>query len=173
VKSTVAAVAQMRAGPIVLVWAVGETDRGPAVEALTAFARSVAATRLPFVFVAFDPRVDSDGNARQVADRLGGREISCVVVLDALQGAALRFQSANGDLIPAFDLYAEMAEAPHQLTRATLAPDANDWPGIRPFIEHRSIVITGTGGAGDLRADASATLGYLAGRLALDAEELR
>ena len=49
---------------------------------------------------------------------------------------------------------------------------AFDWPGIRPFLDTRSVIVQGDGSAGDLRADAAATLGYLFGRLALGAEEL-
>jgi hypothetical protein len=46
------------------------------------------------------------------------------------------------------------------------------WPGAAPYIEDRAIIVTGTGGAGDPRADAAALIGYLAGRRFLGAEEL-
>jgi hypothetical protein len=94
-----------------------------------------------------------------------------VVVIDDLDGEALRFTTANGDLIPAFDLYADKADARHVTTTAT-AP-IGGLPDVVPFIDQRTVVMSGSGGASDLRPDAVAVIGYLAGRIALGAEELR
>jgi hypothetical protein len=182
VRSLVGATAEALSGDrgrptrAVLVWAVLRPEGArSALDAMVALARSVATSGIPVVFVAFDPTIDPDGNAAAVAERLAGVDTTFVVVLDALEGSALQFRSVNGDLIAAFDLYTERAGARHVATRTTIDPNAQsyDWPGIRPFIRERSIVMTGTGGDGDLRGDAAATLGYMAGRLALGAEELR
>lgn len=160
----------------VLIWAVTPPGGShAALDAAVAVARSLKDRDVRLVFVAFDPTIDPDGNAAAVAERLGERKISFVVVLDALEGAALRTRSVNGDLIAGFDLYADRAGARHIPTRTTIDPNNTgyEWPGIRPFVDLRSIVVSGDGTAGDLRIDAAATIGYLAGRLALDAEELR
>ncbi len=183
IKSVVGATRQALPSPdgrntrrAVLVWAVARPDgAGPAVDVAAAVARSIAARAVPVAFVAFDPRIDPDGNADLVAHRLAGTQVSFVVVIDGLTGTALRFRSVNGDVIAALDRYAERVGARHVPTRVTIDPNKQDyaWPGIRPFLRDRSIVMSGTGGAGDLRPDAAATLGYLCGRLALGAEELR
>jgi len=44
--------------------------------------------------------------------------------------------------------------------------------GIAPFADVRSVLAESAGGSGDLRPDAAAFVGYLAGRLSLGAEEL-
>jgi hypothetical protein len=116
--------------------------------------------------------VDPSANARDVAAVLAGRRITLVLVLDALDGDALRFATTFGDLIPAFDLYADKAGAAHVVTRSVVNTGTWTWPGRAPFIEARAILISGAGGAGDRRADASAVIGYFAGRLALGAEEV-
>lgn len=114
--------------------------------------------------------MDSKANARAVADVLRDRRIALVVVLERLDGTALRFTTANGELIPALDLYAEKAAARHEVTRTTAS--ATVVSEVAPLIELKTVVVTSTGGKGDLRADAAALVGYLAGRLALGAEEL-
>jgi len=115
--------------------------------------------------------VDPRANAQAVSQVLGPRRIDLVVVIDELDGDALRFTTANGDLIPAFDLYADKADARHVTTTAT-AP-IGELTNVVPFIDQPTVVVTGSGGASDLRPDAAALIGYLAGRLALGAEELR
>ncbi len=162
----------------IVVWAVARgTTRGghAAADALAAVARAAGRRGAPLIFVAFDPTVDPSGNAAQIADLLRGRRIDLLVVLDDLVGARLSFRSAYGDLIPAFDLYADRAGADHAITRSTVNPNTQTWtwPGAAPFIQTPAIVMSGEAGSGDLRADAAATIGYLAGRAALGAEELR
>jgi hypothetical protein len=91
-------------------------------------------------------------------------------VLDQLDGSALKFTTANGELIPALDLYAERAGARHDVTRTTAS--AAVVSDIAPLLDVKTVVVSGNGGSGDLRGDAAALVGYLAGRLALGAEEL-
>jgi hypothetical protein len=43
---------------------------------------------------------------------------------------------------------------------------------LAPLLEFKTVIVSGNGGSGDLRPDAAALVGYLAGRLALGAEEL-
>ena len=123
-------------------------------------------------FVVFDRAADPLGNARQVADLLGRPRWDLIIVLDDLEGERLRFSTISADLIPAFDEYAQRSGARAQLTRGSVGDDFT-WPGIQAFPKSRSVVVTGSGGAGDLRADAAALLGYIAGRDALGAPELR
>lgn len=157
----------------VLVWAVRHPAAPhPAADVAAALARELVARGAPFIFVDFDPSVDPNGNARSVADVLKDRRIALILVLDGVDGTALRFTTIYGDLIPAVDLYAEKAGAPHVITRSTQRTDNWSWPGIAPFVEHKTIVVSGNGGDGDLRTDAAALVAYLAGRLALGAEEL-
>jgi hypothetical protein len=122
------------------------------------------------VFVDFDPAVDPKANAKAVAAALEDRRISLVIVLDKLDGNALKFTTANGELIPALDMYADKAAARHELTRTTATATAVS--DIAPLLDYKTVVVSGNGGAGDLRPDAAAFVGYLAGRLALGAEEL-
>jgi len=161
----------------IVVWAVlhpsSVGDREP-IEAMVAAARAIAGRSTPLIFVAFDPSVDAAGNARMVADVVRARTIGLVIVLDDLVGSALQFRTPFGDLVPAFDRYADKAGVPHLLTRGTVSRDSElwTWPGIAPFIDDRSIVVSGAGAAGDLRAATAALLAYVAGRAALGAEEL-
>jgi peptide/nickel transport system permease protein len=156
----------------VLVWRQRNPDEpnSPTRDVLAALARTFADRRVPFIFVDFDPAVDVKLNAKAVAEALKDRRITLVVVIDRLDGTALRFTTANGDLIPALDLYAEKAAARHELTRTTASASAAS--EFAPLIEFKTVVVTGNGGSGDLRPDAAALVGYLAGRLALGAEEL-
>jgi hypothetical protein len=157
----------------VLVWAVRRPGAAhPAADVLGALVGSLVARRVPFVFVDFDVSVDPNGNARMVADALKDRRIALILVLDALDGSDLRFTTPFGELVPAIDHYAEKASAPHIVTRATQDPTRWTWPGIAPFAETKAVLIAGAGGGGDLRADAAALIGYIAGRYALGAEEL-
>jgi hypothetical protein len=155
----------------VLVWAVRRGAVHPTTDVLQALARSPAGRSVPFIFVDFDPSIDARGNIAKIAEVLAGRRISLVVVLDKLEGNALRFTTPYGDLIPAMDLYAENAGARHVTTRATAAP--GELAGeTAPFIDVKTVLVQGQGVNDDLRPDAAALLGYLAGRVALGAEEL-
>jgi hypothetical protein len=156
--------------PRVLVWANRGTGSGDARDVLLALARSLEDRSVPFILVDFDPSIDAKGNVSRVAAALAGRRVALVVVLDKLKGTALRFTTANGDLIPAMDLYAEKAGARHvaTITTATLSEVA----GAAPLVDVRTVIVQGDGQAGDLRPDAASFLGYLAGRVALSAEEL-
>jgi peptide/nickel transport system permease protein len=156
----------------VLIWRqrnLGELNSATS-DVLAALARTFAERRAPFIFVDFDPAVDVKLNAKAVAQALIDRRIALVIVLDRLEGTALKFTTANGDLIPALDLYAEKAVARHELTRTTASASAAS--EFAPLIEFKTVIVSGNGGAGDLRPDAAALVGYLAGRLALGAEEL-
>jgi ABC-type dipeptide/oligopeptide/nickel transport system permease subunit len=164
------------AAPRVLVWAVTPGTRlssRPALDALAATIRALAdRTGEEVAFVVFDRAADPLGNARQIADLLGRTRWDLIIVLDDLEGERLRFSTISSDLIPAFDEYAQRSGARAQLTRGPVGDDFT-WPGIQAFPKSRSVVVTGSGGAGDLRADAAALLGYIAGREALGAPELR
>lgn len=172
VTSLVGEVADVPGDPaLILVWAVRRPgERNQSADVLTATARVVASGRVPFVFVDFDPSVDPSANAKSIGDALKGRRIALVVVLDHLDGDALRFTTPYGDLIPAFDLYANKAGARYEPTRTTAAPSALG--DLAPFFDVKTVLVSGTGGPGDLRPDAAALVGYLAGRLALGAEEV-
>jgi peptide/nickel transport system permease protein len=156
----------------VVVWRERTPDDSnlPARDVLAALARTFADRRVPFVFVDFDPAIDVKLNAKAVAEALKDRKIGLVVVLDGLDGTALKFTTAHGDLIPALDLYAAKASARHELTRSTASAAAAS--EFAPLMEFKTVVVRGNGDSGDLRGDAAALIGYLAGRLALGAEEL-
>jgi ABC-type dipeptide/oligopeptide/nickel transport system permease subunit len=156
----------------VVVWRERRPDEpsSPTRDVLAALARTFSDRRVPFIFVDFDPAVDVKLNAKAVGEALKDRKIALVVVLDRLDGSALRFTTANGELIPALDLYAEKADARFELTRTTATASAAS--EFAPLIEFKTVIVSGNGGSGDLRADAAAVVGYLAGRLALGAEEL-
>jgi peptide/nickel transport system permease protein len=154
----------------IVVWAPRRTDGPhPTADVLAALARVLGGRDVPFIFVDFDPSIDASANTKSIGAALKDRRIALVIVLDRLDGGALRFTTPHGDLIPALDLYADNAGAPYQPTRATAAPSSLD--GIAPFIETKTVLISGNEGAGDRRSDAAALVGYLAGRLALGAEE--
>jgi peptide/nickel transport system permease protein len=159
-------------GGRVLVWSERKPDEptSPTRDVLAALARTFGDRRVPFVFVDFDPAVDKKGNAKAIAQALQGRRISLVLVLDRLDGTALRFTTANGELIPALDLYADKAAARHEVTRTTAS--ATVVSDVAPLLDYKTVVVSGNGGPGDLRSDAAALVGYLAGRLAHGAEEL-
>lgn len=154
----------------VLVWAVRRGDGHATTDVLLAASRSLAGRSVPFIFVDFDPSIDARGNITKVAEVLADRRIGLVVVLDKLEGTALRFTTPYGDLIPAMDLYADKAGARHVATRTTATP--GELADLAPFIDVKTVIVQGDGGAGDLRPDAAALIGYLAGRVALAAEEL-
>ncbi len=170
--SFVGEVPNARAGSAsVLVWSVRRGDAHQNTDVLVGLARSLASRSVPFLFVDFDPSIDARGNIAKVAEVLAGRRIGLVVVLDKLEGSALRFTTPYGDLIPAMDLYAENAGARHVTTRATAAP-GDLAAEAAPLIDVKTVLVQGQGDKDDLRPDATAFLGYLAGRVALDAEEL-
>jgi hypothetical protein len=157
--------------PRVLVWVPRRDSPHPATDVLAALAREIGSRRVPFVFVDFDRTGETRANLDAVRAALKDRPIGLVVVLDRLDGTALRFTTPYGDLIPAFDLYAEEAGARFERTRQTAS--ISELAEVAPFIELRTVVVRGTGGSeGDLRSDAAALLGYIAGRIALGAEEL-
>lgn len=162
--------------PRILVWAVTpgtHLSSRPALDALASTIRALAdRTGEEVAFVVFDRTADAPGNARQVAERLGRTNWDLIVVLDDLEGERLRFDTNASDLIPAFDEYAERSGARAQITRGSAGDDFT-WPGIQAFPKSRSVLVLGTGASGDLRADAAALLGYIAGRDAADAPELR
>jgi peptide/nickel transport system permease protein len=155
----------------ILVWVPRRADaRRSTVDVLAALARSLGDRRVPFILVDFDPSVDPIANTKRIGDELKDRRIALLVVLDRLDGGALRLTTSHGDLIPALDHYADRAGARHEVTRMTTPPSAMS--DSVPFIDVKTVVFTGAGGDGDPRADAAALVGYLAGRLALGAEEL-
>jgi len=157
----------------VVIWAVHRPAAAHPVErVVVGLTRELAKRGAAFIVVLFDPAVDPAVNSRELAKVLATRRLSLFVVLDALDGSALKFTTPFGDLIPALDLYAEKAGASHAVTRTTTDMNVWTWPGAAPYIERRAVLITGTGGEGDPRPDAAALIGYLAGRRALGAEEL-
>ena len=169
VKSTVAEVPGFSAQTgRVVVWAnhkpeaaVSDTNRR---DVLASLARFASARKAPFIFVDFDVHAD----ALAVREFLRSRRILVVIVLDQLDGSVLYFTTANGDLIPAFDLYADKAGARHQTTRRTATVDQVG----SPVPDLKTVVIDSSGAGSDARADTAALIGYLAGRLALGAPEL-
>jgi ABC-type dipeptide/oligopeptide/nickel transport system permease subunit len=156
--------------PRILVWVPRKPADHRSADVAAALARSLAERRVPFVLVDYDDFLDRAGTIALIHDTLGARRLSLVLVVERLDGSALRFTTPYGDLIPMIDLYAEEAGARHEVTRdtATLGQLAER----APFIDVKTIVLTGNGGDGDLRPDAAALIGYLAGRLSLGAEEL-
>jgi hypothetical protein len=134
-------------------------------DVLTSIARFAASRRAPFMFVEFDPRAD-EGAIREF---LTERRVLLLIVLDRFDGGQLAFYTANGDLIPALNLYAEKANASYDLTRMTLlaVQQVN-----APLPEYKTVIMSSYGGVGDRRSDALAFVGYLAGRLRLGAPEL-
>jgi peptide/nickel transport system permease protein len=154
--------------PRVIVWASRSLDGNgldPArADALAALARLAIARHAPFLFVDFDPHADTQA----VRDALDGRRLALVLELGDLGGGVLHFATANGDLIPAVDFYAQQAGARYEPTRRTALVEqlVTPLPGVK------TIEITSTG-TGDARSDAVALIGYLAGRLALGAPELQ
>lgn len=141
-----------------------EPDRARA-DILATLAGVMKEREAPFIFVDHDPRMDPS----VVRKAFGDRRIALVIYLGSLEGGVLRFRTLNGDLVPAFDLYAEEAGARHELTRATAS--SNTLGAVRPFIDVKTVVIS-TNGPGDPRADTAAVIAYVAGRLALGAPEL-
>jgi ABC-type dipeptide/oligopeptide/nickel transport system permease subunit len=155
----------------IVVWAVRKpTATNPAGTLLAALSRSLGTREVPFVFVDFDPSVDPVANAKAIREALGDRRIALVLVLDFLDGTALQFTTPYGDLIPAMNLYAEKADARFEPTRLTARVSALD--EIAPFLDVKTVLVSGNGRFGDVRPDAAALVGYIAGRHALGAEEL-
>ena len=155
----------------IVVWAVRRpTATNPAGTVVAAVSRALGNRRVPLVFVDFDPAVDPKANADAIREALGDRRITLLLVLDFLDGTALQFTTPHGDLIPALDLYADKAGARHEPTRTTAGPSALG--DLAPFFDVKTVLVSGNGRFGDVRADAAALIGYLAGRLALGAEEV-
>jgi peptide/nickel transport system permease protein len=156
--------------PRVLVWALRQTSTPHRTgDVLAALARVVVPRRAPFIFVEFDPAA-GPAAMRDLVPLLKERRIGLVVVLEQVDGTALNFVTPHGDLIPALDLYATKSGARHEVTRTTAPLTALS--GLAPLPDVPTVVVKGVGSFGDLRQDATALLGYLAGRLALGAEEL-
>lgn len=154
-----------------LIWAIRQpADPQQGADVLAALARTLAPRRMPFIFVDFDGSVDPKANAKAVRDAVGDRRISLVIVLGDLNGDALKLTTPYGDLIPALDLYAAHAGARAVVTQTTAPITALS--GIAPYSDVKTVVLDRAGGSGDLSPDAAALVGYLAGRLALGAEEL-
>jgi peptide/nickel transport system permease protein len=157
--------------PRIVVWAPRTTASArPTSVVIAALARALGDRRLPLVFVDFDPGIDAAASIRDIRQAMGEREVALVVVLDELDGSALRFITPYGELVPVFDRYADAAGAAHQVTRQTARPD--ELAGVAPFPLVKTVVVRATGMSGDARADAAAVIGYLAGRLALGAPEV-
>jgi peptide/nickel transport system permease protein len=154
----------------VLLWTERRLGADNARDVLGAAARALGARHTPFIFVEFDPAIDAIANRKAVREVLKDRRITLVIVLDRIEGTALKITTPYGDLIPAFDHYADQAGARHELTRTTSGIGAIE--DVTPFPDLPTVLITGVGGHGDLRPDAAAVVGYLAGRLALGAAEL-
>jgi peptide/nickel transport system permease protein len=163
--------------PRVLIWLVMPATRGsarPATDALAAFIRSLAGrTGVGLALAAFDRTADPIGNARAIADLLGRTRWDTIVVLDDLEGDRLRFDTIYGDLIPMFDEYASRSGARAAITRGASRSDSWSWPGMEAFPRSRATIVRATGEGGDVRPDVAALLGYIAGRDALGAPELR
>jgi len=161
----------------ILIWLVMPATRGssrPAIDALAAFVRSLAGRRgVGLAIVAFDRTADAIGNARAIADLLGQTRWDTIVVLDDLEGDRLRFETIYGDLIPMFDEYASRSGARAAITRGAARSDSLSWPGMEAFPKSRATIVRATGESGDVRPDVAALLGYIAGRDALGAPELR
>jgi peptide/nickel transport system permease protein len=172
VTSHVAEVADAPVGAArIVVWSIKRPGaQHPSTDVLAALGRSLSARRAPFIFVEFDPSLDPDANAKTIAEVLKDRRIALVLVLDRLDGPKLRFTTPYGDLIPALDLYAKQAGTQYERTLETPRIAAID--EVAPFFDVKTVLIDGSRGDGDPRADAAALVGYLAGRLALGAEEL-
>ena len=154
----------------VMVWLLHSSSSGSGQIVLGAIAQVLGPRRAPFVLVDFDDSGDAAGSTAAVREVLADRRIVLVVVLDQLQGSALKFVTPYGELIPALDLYADRANARHEVTRTTELIGALS--GVAPLVDVRTVVIRGSGTAGDLRPDAAAFIGYLAGREDARAEEL-
>jgi len=168
-----------------VVWAVAPSradgSRG-AADVLAAIVRALAGRALPpLALVLFDPGGDSQANAKAVRATFGTTQLDVVIVLDTLAGSALRFTTAYGDLVGAFDAYAVRTGASAVHTDMTLDPDtaaAGDLMvplGLGALGDIHWVLIRGLGRAvdgTDLRDDAAAVVGYAIGRYAAGAPEL-
>lgn len=156
----------------VVVWAVRRQGSAhPTSAVLEQVALALAGRALPFAYVDFDPTVDPAANAKAVVDALSGRRIALVVVLDRLDGSILNLVSPFGDLIPAYERYADIIGVPHNSARST--PSVGTLGDNAPLPGVRTVLLMGNqDSTGDLRPAAAALVGYLAGRVALGAEEV-
>jgi hypothetical protein len=152
----------------IVVWTKSDTGGTSAEaarrDAMVSIARFAAERKLPFVFVSFDSRLGPDA----VRQFLSERRVLVVAVLDDVERTTFRFTTANGDLVPAFDLYADRAGLAHDITRRSVGLDAVG----APLPELKTVVITTTGEKRDARGDVAALLGYAGGRRVLGAPEL-
>ncbi len=161
--------------PQIVVWAVTpdrDDGTGGAADVISAAARTIrGGPGAAVAFVAFDPRADAAADARAVRERLGDGPIDLILVIQSMAGGQLQFQTAYGDLVPVIDRYADLARARYRITRGTSSIDLVQWPGVSAFPTTRSVVMRGDG-AGDVRPDAAATVGYAIARWTLHAPEL-
>jgi peptide/nickel transport system permease protein len=154
-------------GHIVL-WAARGSEANaidqPRSDVIAAVARLAASRHAPFVFVDADRRADP----KIIRGAFDDARVALVLVLEQLRGDVLTFESANGDLIPALDFYAQKVGARYEVTRQTASIARMAAP--LPFT--KTVAMGATGGTGDARSDVVAVVGYLAGRHALRAPEL-
>src|SRR5258706_5475636 len=139
----------------VLVWTVSDGGSpSHSEDGLAGLARALAPRRSPFIFLAFDPSGHTPANQQLVMDALAATDISLVLVLLDVDGDALELATPNGDLILALDKYADISGSPHAITRDTATVlalgESAPLPGVR------TVLISGHGDEGDLRADAAA-----------------
>ncbi|HUQ17656.1 MAG TPA: hypothetical protein VM070_07705, partial [Candidatus Saccharimonadales bacterium] len=168
-----------------VVWAVAPSRadgmRG-AEDVLVAVVRALAGRPLPpLALVLLDPGGDTQASAKAVRATLGTSPLDLVIVVDTVAGSTLRFTTAYGDLVAAFDAYAIRTAAAAAHTDATLDPDTvagGDLMaplGLGALSDVHWVLIRGAGRAVngvDLRADAAAVVGYAVGRYAAGAPEL-
>lgn len=155
----------------ILVWAPRQRiATPPAADVLASLAPLAASRHEPVMLVDFDPGADEGANMKRVASLLASRRISLVIVLGRMDGTSLQITTPYGDLIPAFDDYADAAGV--RYTRTTTTPPITALAGIAPFVDRKTVLIAGDVRQGDLRSDAAALVGYTLGRFALGSEEL-
>jgi len=168
-----------------VVWAVAPSPidgSRSAADALAAVVRGLAGSALPpLALVLFDPGGDATANAKAVRVTIGMAPLDVVIAIDTLAGSALRFTTAYGDLVGAFDAYAVRTGAAAVRTDTTLDPDSAAGGdliaplGLGAFGDVHWVLIRGAGRAAagtDRRPDAAAVVGYAIGRYAAGALEL-
>ena len=153
----------------VVIWAVRRPDaQHPTAAVLARLSAAFAHSGLPVAYVDFDPTLDASANAKAVREAIDGRRIALLVALDRLDGDALTITTPFGDLIPAFEQYAQIAGVPHQ--SSTTTPSLASLGDSAPLLGVRTVLISGNAkGSGDLRPEGWACVVYLVGRRALGA----
>jgi hypothetical protein len=152
----------------IVVWAemnIGGTSTETARrDALASVATYAAQRRLPFIFVYFNKALGAD----EIRSFLHERRVLLVVVLGEVERTRFRFTTPNGDLIPAFDLYAENAGLQHDITRRSAPSEFF----AAPLRELKTIIVDSVGEKRDARGDVLALMAYASGRRTLGAPEL-